>query len=91
MPKRDEMFCFTVEGSGEFPFDMLRYDSCWPFSEGRDVPSLVHYGPRGRRRVVLQTTNQHAPTAGRWQSFNWRVIGKGELRDASLSPLERIA
>lgn len=82
MAKQNEMFCFTVEGNGEFPFDMLRYDSCWPYCEGRDVPSLVRYGPKGLRRVVLQTTNPHAPTARRWQSFNWRVVGKGEQRIA---------
>lgn len=30
---------FTVRGRGEFPLDMLRYDSCWPRS-GEDVMVL---------------------------------------------------
>lgn len=28
-----KLYEFTVEGSGLFPFDMLRYDQCWPKSQ----------------------------------------------------------
>ena len=27
---RVSFYSFTVQGSGEFPIDMLRHDSCWP-------------------------------------------------------------
>jgi hypothetical protein len=72
-------FVFTVEGSGAFPFDMLRYDACWPYSEGQDSCKLEHYAHE-RRRVVLATHFQHAPTHRRWESFNWKVVGLGEQR-----------
>ena len=76
---------FTVEGSGQFPYDMLRYDMCWPKSEIYDVPGLMISTPGGlvlgRRRVVLETDNPHAPTRERWESFLWRVVGPGEQRE----------
>jgi len=69
---------FTVEGTDNFPFDMLRYDSCYP----RDQESAVAIG-RNRfynpesidqpRRVNLVST-YHGPTNGRWQSFGWKVV-----------------
>lgn len=89
MPKRrkGELYTFTVEGAGEFPFDMLRYDACWPYSEGRDSTELSsesHFS--FRRRVVLQSQQESGPTPGRWQSFGWRFVGEGELRDTTVHP-----
>lgn len=74
---------FTVEGSGAFPFDMLRYDACWPESEARDSYQLqlsfqtdaTEY--LKRRRVTLLSDDRNAPTEGRWKSFNWRVVESG--------------
>lgn len=80
--KKYERFVFTVEGSGQFPFDMLRYDCCYPYSEVYDSNTMAaeYYGQRlARRRVTLVTTAEHSPTPGRWQSFMWRVVGPGEL------------
>lgn len=77
---------FTVEGSGAFPWDMLRYDSCWPMSEGQDSPALTGDWGAERRRVVLRTNAHMSPTPARWDSFNWRVVGEGELRDPVLYP-----
>jgi len=68
---------FTVEGSGEFPFDMLRYDHAWPYTEAHDS-HLLSSETRERRRVVLMTDSPQAPTVGRWESFGWRVVGMGE-------------
>lgn len=72
---------FTVEGSGVFPFDMLRYDACWPESEARDsykldAQRLQDKEAFGRRQVTLLTDSLHAPTHGRWQSFTWRVVSE---------------
>ena len=69
-----------VEGSGHFPFDMLRYDSCFPNSQ-TDVNNLDTV-PRGsdlqrQRRVELthnDTRKRWTPTTGRWESFSWRVL-----------------
>lgn len=75
---RPELYIFTVEGVGDFPVDMLRYDACWPYME-RDS-ALMQPSYRERRRVVLQSRSVSGPTEGRWSSFLWRVIGHGELR-----------
>jgi hypothetical protein len=66
---------FDVRGSGEFPYDMLRYDQCWPATEMNDSGKL---GTRSNetRKVVLR--GLRAPTDGRWQSFGWFV---GEARE----------
>jgi hypothetical protein len=71
-----KMYEFTVEGRLDFPFDMLRYDQCWPKSESRDVvamaPSAHSTLFREGRRVTLMGLK--APTIGRWESFGWKVI-----------------
>lgn len=63
-------FTFTVSGSGPFPTDMLRYDTCWPASS-EDAEKLL---TRGRRSVTLRSSSEVGkPTTGRWQSFGWWV------------------
>lgn len=67
------LYEFTVIGRGEFPFDMLRYDQCWPKSETKDAPALH---PRGNWLKELREVNLvglHSPTADRWESFGWKV------------------
>lgn len=72
---------FTVEGSGRFPIDMLRYDSCYPASQA-DVSAITNDGGPGQarlepRRVELahtDTRKRWTPTSGRWESFGWRVL-----------------
>ena len=70
---------FEVEGSGDFPFDMLRYDNCWPVREGTDTGNMaITYGrPFPMRRIKLARyvfSKSDYPTEGRWKSFLWRVI-----------------
>lgn len=60
----------TVKGSGQFPFDMLRYDACIPAKE-TDSYKLAE---DGKRFVVLKTLHYNAPTIDRWRSFGWRAI-----------------
>lgn len=73
---------FTVEGSGSFPYDMLRYERCWPANESQS-PLLESYPVLGGedrnrlRQVQLMRsveTKQSLPEFRRWQSFTWRVI-----------------
>lgn len=62
----------TVEGRGRFPLDMLRYDSCWPYTtvdSGRMDPDV-----REKRKVVLLTNSPNAPTPKRWDSYTWKVV-----------------
>jgi hypothetical protein len=76
MAKSKRVF-FIVEGSGTFPFDMLRYDHAWPYSESKDSPSLDRDLRWGVRRVMLSSDTPQAPTDGRWRSFGWQVIAIG--------------
>ncbi len=72
---------FEVEGSGDFPFDMLRYDRCYPVREGTDTANLSapryvrDVLPFRRIRLARYVMNKHQmPTFGRWESFTWRVV-----------------
>ena len=60
---------YTVTGTGEFPMDMLRYDSSWPWgSEDAHTMGAVEW--RSRRIVKLAGLRV---TAARWASFGWHV------------------
>jgi len=67
-------FTFVVEGCGEFPFDMLRYDSCWPRTA--DDAAKLYSMWRERRRVELSAADgkRWQPTTARWASFGWTVL-----------------
>lgn len=69
-------FKFTVSGRGLFPFDMLRYDCCYPQSP-QDVANL---DGRARRQVTLIAAKPVGPTNGRWNSFGWDVVSEEVLR-----------
>ena len=64
---------FEVTGKGQFPFDMLRYDQCFPLyqsdsqimrypSDDDQVVALGHWGP-----------SSWEPTKARWRSYHWTV------------------
>jgi hypothetical protein len=75
MATKKHFFTFTVEGAGEFPMDMLRYDRCFPRNE-KDA-NAAQDRERGRRQVELTRPHCEAywtPTEGRWQSFGWKVV-----------------
>lgn len=69
---------FTVRGSGQFPTDMLRYDSCWPadpVSAGH-IAGHIMDDSAGRRDVVLCSINPRSLlTPDRWRSFGWTIVG----------------
>ena len=65
--------CFIVEGDGRFPFDMFRYDQCWPASEAHSL-RLADEWTAPRRIIILITDSVTAPTADRWQSHGWNVV-----------------
>lgn len=72
-------YTYIVTGSGQFPFDMLRYDSCHPKHEAdsgeieRSCRVRARYsGPMVRNfRVTL--VGPREPTRARWASFGWTV------------------
>jgi hypothetical protein len=59
-----KIFKYKVKGTWEFPFDMLRYDRCWPLDSG-----IV--GLKGTREINIEGLNP--PTIDRWNSFGWAV------------------
>ncbi len=70
----------TVEGTGAFPFDMLRYDSCVPRYESEI--HLLTMTVRDEeytklRQIHLQrfaSSPTVGPTQARWTSFLWKVV-----------------
>lgn len=71
-------FRFTVQGRGQFPLDMLRYDRCWPRGEtDANVAQSSSERAVGEARLVELTATDRpsywTPTEGRWRSFGWVV------------------
>jgi len=70
---------FEVEGHGDFPVDMLRYDRACPATEvdsGLILKMIAN--PRLARhsqRVKIICHRNNGPTYGRWASFGWSIIG----------------
>jgi hypothetical protein len=74
-PSKTYSTIFVVEGSGDFPVDMLRYDSAFPLFE-RDSYIAMHEAAKTRRVVLMsRRVNDNPPTAERWRSFCWNVVG----------------
>jgi len=67
---------FVVEGSGNFPLDMLRRDRCFPLDEGE-----TYYMRHHNSEKVQITLKTHQPyiTHKRWESFSWKVIHASPL------------
>lgn len=74
---------FAVEGTGDFPYDMLRYDQCWPCLETEtplmDSNKMLHdddWFRKPRRVSMARDVEQKGdvPSVGRWRSFNWHVV-----------------
>jgi hypothetical protein len=76
MAKPPELHNFTVEGGSHFPYDMLRYNQCWPASQ--EDAATIERASRPRERgpfsVTLSTHSPNAPTEARWESFGWKVV-----------------
>jgi hypothetical protein len=65
---------YYVTGKGEFPIDMLRYDSCWPLTSEDALKLVIEFGvpERGKMRSI-RMGSYYPPTIARWQSFLWSV------------------
>jgi len=72
------MYEYYVTGSGQFPFDMLRFDLCWP-ATGDDAALMenpiewreIRYGERKLRSIKMRSYKE--PTIARGSSFTWSV------------------
>jgi len=78
---------FKVQGSGEFPIDMLRYDACYPADESDARTMLEGFGS-GMHTVYLRKRyakkNEQQLTPDRWRSFGWRLITQRDDRNDPL-------
>ncbi len=82
MAKKFEILTYEVEGTGEFPIDMLRYDSAWPYSadDALKISLQPHDGDAyfNRHTVRLSTYSNNdrwkINTPARWRSFSWEVV-----------------
>jgi hypothetical protein len=73
MSKPKPPFIFIVRGRGRFPFDMLRYDQCWPRHERDSTLIDSHTNHPRTEWEVEMMSNTKLPTAARWKSFGWEV------------------
>jgi len=78
MSREPQYVTYLVEGIGQFPLDMLRYDGSWPTSQ-EDVAKIHENlsGERPRRRELISLTTVSrlgSPETSRWESFMWRVV-----------------
>lgn len=87
------VFEFTVEGTGEFPFDMLAHDACYPTTTEDAMAMLLALPRRWPRRGVMADSDEprkvhrirlasaaHRPAVDRWKSFGWSVNDVRERR-----------
>jgi len=65
-------FRYKVQGKGQFPVDMLRYDSAW-VEDGSDF--YRGEGSNELRTVTLSAIHHGSwqPCYDRWRSFGWFV------------------
>ena len=64
---------FLVEGSGQFPIDMLRYDRAVPETEIASN-AIMRDGLRAVRLVRYSSAGKSGPNLMRWHSYRWEVV-----------------
>ncbi len=79
---RRKSYVASFEGTGNIPFDMLRFDACWPLTQESVRKTLARrrdLGPRTPghteerpRRVAFASNLGFTPQ--RWASFGWRIV-----------------
>lgn len=64
---------FYVTGRGQFPFDMLRHDACWPADP--ESASYMHADPTSPERThrLFTHNREYQLTPDRWRSFGWTM------------------
>ncbi len=79
MPKYKHIL--RVEGEGRFPFDMLRYDACYP-NTTEDAVALVQATPGSKYSLCLTkvTDTPVGFTPSRWISFGCRILHNTRIK-----------
>ena len=68
---KTRQYKYKVQGRGDFPWDMLRYDRVYPISD--PAPSQ-HDGPEAWAAVRTVAVEGQGCTPDRWASFLWSVV-----------------
>jgi hypothetical protein len=70
----EKLYNYKVTGNGQFPLDMLRYDSCFP-GDPDAVSKLCidRKDPFFKEPRTVKVTGCAKPTVARWASFGWTV------------------
>lgn len=72
-----KLYKFKVEGSGDFPVDMLRFDGCYPRTTEDAMNLKLGEFDRTKRRsieLLMPVENrQREPSTDRWNSFGWII------------------
>ncbi len=73
-----EIVYAVVAGSDDFPFDMLRFDCCYPqaINDSEQLESEQYE----YRVVLLARDRGGAFCEDRWKSFTWKVVGQSTDR-----------
>lgn len=83
----------VVEGMGDFPLDMLRYDSAFPMTE-QDSHIAANQFEKRRVALTVRAANDLGPTVDRWRSFTWQVVGifreRLEAEDCRRAPCSKV-
>lgn len=66
---------FKVIGRRQFPLDMLRYDSAFPYDSAaaHSIADADNPEPRDVWLGAYHPVKGVVPTAARWRSFGWSV------------------
>lgn len=67
------MRTFTVRGMGNFPFEMLYIDKCFPASLA-DAERIVYACPTQAPEQTITFCAPYEPTVAKWKAKNWSVI-----------------
>jgi hypothetical protein len=77
----------TVRGTVPFPLDMLRYDGCFPLSEGDSklIENSIYYEDLNISRTIILLRphgyKHWTPSYAKWKSYRWEVIETRERKD----------
>jgi len=63
---------YQVQGPGQFPDDMLRYDQ---------AKIINQYRPMDTERTIYVILGNVTPTTGRWNSFLWSVSNVKKVKE----------
>lgn len=65
---------FIVSGAGNFPFECLSFDACWPASD-HDADAIRMSCPTvADQREISLATHGTGPTPQKWAEYHWRVV-----------------